>query len=70
MYYLDYYSDGQVERIEIPKQDIKESKLERGWFYAWYDKEQIVEANSIKEGIKSNVELELDTLEFNNRKNK
>ena len=70
LYYLDYYSDGQVERTEIPKQGIKESKLERGWFYAWYDKEQIVEANSIKEGIKSNVELELDTLEFNNRKNK
>ena len=51
-YYLDYYSDGKIERIEIPEQEIEESKLEKGWFYAWYDNEQIVEANSIKEGIK------------------
>ena len=36
-YYLDYYSDGKIERIEIPEQEIEESKLEKGWFYAWYD---------------------------------
>ena len=70
IYYLDYYSDGKIERIEMTKQDIEDSQLEKGWFYAWYNEEQIVEANSLKEGIKSNVELELDTLEFNNRKNK
>lgn len=61
-YYLDYYSDGKIERIEIPEQEIEESKLEKGWFYAWYDNEQIVEANSIKEGIKSNIETELDIM--------
>lgn len=67
-YYLDYYSDGKIERIEIPEQEIEESKLEKGWFYAWYDNEQIVEANSIKEGIKSNIETELDIMNFNEKK--
>lgn len=67
-YYLDYYSDGKIERIEIPEQEIKDSKLEKGWFYAWYDNEQIVEANSIKEGIKSNIETELDIMNFNEKK--
>lgn len=66
-YYLDYYSDGKIERIEIPEQEIEESKLEKGWFYAWYDNEQIVEANSIKEGIKSNIETELDIMNFNEK---
>ena len=67
-YYLDYYSDGKIERIEITEQEIEESKLEKGWFYAWYDNEQIVEANSIKEGIKSNIETELDIMNFNEKK--
>ena len=67
-YYLDYYSEGKIERIEIPEQEIEESKLEKGWFYAWYDNEQIVEANSIKEGIKSNIETELDIMNFNEKK--
>ena len=67
-YYLDYYSDGKIERIEIPEQEIEESKLEKGWFYAWYDNEQIVEANSIKEGIKSKIETELDIMNFNEKK--
>lgn len=67
-YYLYYYSDGKIERIEIPEQEIEESKLEKGWFYAWYDNEQIVEANSIKEGIKSNIETELDIMNFNEKK--
>ena len=67
-YYLDYYSDGKIERIEIPEQEIEESKLEKGWFYAWYDNEQIVEANSIKEGIKSNIETELEDIDFNKKK--
>ena len=67
-YYLDYYSDGKIERIEIPEQEIEESKLEKGWFYAWYDNEQIVEANSIKEGIKRNIETELDIMNFNEKK--
>lgn len=67
-YYLYYYSDGKIERIEIPEQEIEESKLEKGWFYAWYDNEQIVEANSIKEGIKSNIETELDIINFNEKK--
>jgi hypothetical protein len=67
-YYLDHYSDGDVNRIEMTKEDVKGSNLEEGWFYAWYDKEQIVEANSIKDGIKSNVEFELDMLDFNKNK--
>ena len=66
-YYLDYYSDGKIERIEIPEQEIEESKLEKGWFYAWYDNEQIVEANSIKEGIKSNIETDLVIMNFNEK---
>ena len=67
-YYLDYYSEGKIERIEIPEQEIEESKLEKGWFYAWYDNEQIVEANYMKEGIKSDIETELEDIDFNKKK--
>ena len=67
-YYLDYYSEGKIERIEIPEQEIEESKLEKGWFYAWYDNEQIVEANYMKEGIKSDIETKLEDIDFNKKK--
>jgi hypothetical protein len=63
-YYLDYYSDGDLNRIEMTKEDVKGSNLEEGWFYDWYDDEQIVEANSsIKEGIKIDVESKLKELD-------
>jgi hypothetical protein len=68
-YYLDYYSDGVITREEIPENEVKDSNLEKGWFYDWYDDDRIVEANSsIKEGIKISIDSELDLLDFNKNK--
>jgi hypothetical protein len=62
-YFLDYYSDGNIERVPITKEEMEESKLEKGMFFSWRDDGHIVESDGIKEGTKIDVESKLKELD-------
>lgn len=67
-YYLDHYYDGNVDRITLSKQEAKSTKCKEGMFYAEYDENHLVEADDLKDGIKLDVELKLDLLDFEKSK--
>lgn len=61
-YFLDYYCDGKIEKIEISKEDAKEDDLKEGMFYDQYAGKGIVETEFYKDYVKSNVDSELNML--------
>lgn len=64
-YYWEYYSDGEVTRM--PYWD-KNEKIDVGTIWRPYKDSELRLADHIKEGVKSNVEYELDMIDLKNRK--
>lgn len=61
-YYLNYYSNGKVDKIEMNRKEAKEANLKTGYFYRPYGDDSIVEANYIKDGLESDVDLALSDI--------
>lgn len=61
-YFLDYYCDGKIKKIEISKEDAKADDLKEGMFYDQYAGKGIVETEFYKDYVKSNVDSELNML--------
>lgn len=64
-YYLEYYCDGEIERYPLTEKEVKNSVFEVGTFWRPFGDGMAREAEYMGEGIKSNVEYELDVLDFN-----
>lgn len=64
-YYLEYYCDGEIERFPLTEKEVKNSVFEVGTFWRPFGDGMAREADYMGEGIKSNVEYELDMLDFN-----
>lgn len=67
-YFIDGYSEGNITRNKMSNKDLKETNFEKGSFWEIYDENHVVEANELKDYLKINVESELETLEFENKK--
>lgn len=61
-YYLDYYSEGDITRIKMTPEDIKDTHFKEGTFWAKYDEDNIVEATYLKDYVKNNVEAEMESI--------
>ena len=66
-YYLEYYCDGEIERFGLTEKDMENSEFKAGTFWRPYGDGMVQEADYIGEGIKSNVDYELSTLELSNK---
>lgn len=66
-YYLEYYSEGEIEKFPLTKKDVEDSTFEIGTFWRPYGDGMVRKADYMGEGIKSNVEYELDILDFNEK---
>ena len=69
-YFLDYYTEGNITRINMSSEDLKDTHFENGSFWKIYDNENVAEADYFKDNIKINVEYELEMLENKNKKGK
>lgn len=66
-YYLDYYNEGDITRTEFTKKEYKELGMKIGTFWRPYGKNGLREADYMGEGIKIDIESELDIMDFNNK---
>ena len=69
-YFLNCYDDGELQRTKITKREMDNSNLKIGMFYGRYEESNIVEDESIKEGLKLDIEAELNHLDALNKKGK
>jgi len=69
-YYLDYYSEGNITRIKMTPEDLKDTHFKEGTFWEKYDEDNLVEANYLKDYIQNNVEIEMESIFDKNIKNK
>ncbi len=67
-YFIDGYSEGNITKNKMSNEDLKGTNFEKGSFWEIYDENHVVEANELKDYLKINVESELETLEFENKK--
>lgn len=67
-YFLDYYSEGDIIKDELSKEDLEGTNFKNGTFWKIYDKENVIEADYLKDNIKINVESELKMLDSKNKK--
>ncbi len=67
-YFIDGYSEGNITKNKMSNEDLKGTNFEKGSFWEIYDENHVVEANELKDYLKINVESELETLEFDNKK--
>ena len=69
-YFLNHYYDGEIDKIEMTDQEIKEFQNtggKVGQFYKLYDENHLVEADYVKDSIKINVNSLLNELELKNK---
>lgn len=69
-YYFDLYSEGEITREYLSKDDAKDIELKKGTFWHIWDENNILESEDLKENIKIRTESELDSLEWENKKGK
>jgi len=69
-YYLEYYCDGEIERFPLTKKEVKNSVFEVGTFWRPFGDGMAREAGYMGEGIKSNVDYELYSLDVDKKKGK
>lgn len=62
-YSLDYYHDGSIEKIELTEKEIKDANYKVGMFYINYDEDNFLEADYLKDSIKSDVQIALNDLD-------
>lgn len=62
-YYLEYYSNGEVERFPATEDDIKNTTFTIGTFWCPFGKDEVIPADYIKDCLKSIVGDELNSLE-------
>jgi hypothetical protein len=67
-YYLDYYSNGEVERFPATEEDIKDTTFTIGTFWSPFGEDEVMLADYIKEGLKSIATIELNSLDFNEKR--
>lgn len=61
-YYFDLYSEGEIEREYLSKQDAEDMKSKEGTFWKVWDKDHVLEEEGLKDNIKFNTEYDLEDL--------
>jgi len=69
-YYLEYYCDGEMERIPVPDEELKDNIFQKGTFWKPIADNEVMLADFIKDGIKISVDYELDMLDFYSKDDK
>lgn len=67
-YYLEYYCDGEMERIPVPDEELEDNIFKKGTFWKPIADDEVMLADFIKDGIKIRVDSALDRLDFQNKK--
>ena len=66
-YFMDYYSEGQIERTELTKKEMQDYNYKVGSIYTIVGDDRLLEDEDIKTNIKMDIEDELDNLDLKNK---
>ena len=66
-YFMDYYSEGEMQRTELTKQEIQDYNYKVGSIYTIVGNNRLLEDNDVKKSIKLDIEDELDSLDLKNK---